>query len=310
MNYELLERCDEFMQYHAIMKHALGINGTGEECAVGAYYYLITGAFPDTVRIQECRELLRRRSGVFSGFRAHGSDILACMLAADSDPEYRLELTILAHQYLRTEFTDTSYLPILAFFFTEYLREDQFGRYTAKAKQVYGMMRDQHIMLTSYEDVIFSGLFAMSGRDLKQLTDEAEAIYQYLKPAFTFNGNALQTLSHALALCQGGPVDKAERTGYLWRLLQKQRIRFPKSFPIAALGILANSGIEAEVICRDFLKAQEQLKELVHGLFSSKETRYYFTVLVLASYYLINSTEMTAAVIIRMIVLLAASDSA
>jgi hypothetical protein len=47
-----------------------------------------------------------------------------------------------------------------------------------------------------------------------------------------------------------------------------------------------------------------------HRLFPSKENRYTFAVLVLASYYMINSKEMTAAAIVRTIVLLISAAQA
>ncbi|MBR4446640.1 MAG: DUF4003 family protein [Solobacterium sp.] len=308
MNHELLERCDEFMQYGAIIQKAIGADY--EECGVGAYYYLSSGAFPDAERIRTCKTLIKKRNGFFSDFRGYGLDILACMLAATDDPEYRLEVAILAYQYLRAEFESSSYVPILAFFFSEYLKEEQFELYTARAKEIYNKMDKQHLLLTGYEDLVFAGLFAMSGRSLEDLTEESEMIYKYLRSDFIFNGNPLQTLSHALTLCTGEPIKKAERTRDLLQILQKHRIHFPRSFPIVALGILANSGIDPTVICSDFMVVQDKLREMDHRLFPSKENRYTFAVLVLASYYMINSKEMTAAAIVRTIVLLISAAQA
>lgn len=309
MSDDLFERCEEFVQYHGIIKEALGLSGSSEEFPVGAYYFMTAGVYPDIDRIRICRELLRKRTGVFSSFRSYCEDIMACMLACEEDPEYRLELSILAHRYLRMHLPDTAYLPVLAYFISESIPETEYERYARKTNEIFGAMNDDHRLLTGAEDVLFAGLFALSGRRYPSLLSESEEIFAFLRPEFSFNGNVLQTLSHALTLCTGEWRVKASRLLGMYRKLTSDRIRFPKSFQIVTLGILVNSGIDIDTIHEDFLYAESCMQELLPSILIGKQDRYAYAVLVLAAYYMINSTEFTAAAILKMIVILITSSS-
>lgn len=80
-----------------------------------------------------------------------------------------------------------------------------------------------------------------------------------LKSAF-FSGNAVQTLSHALALYPGDPVVKAQRTLDLFRELKSRGQRWDTSYALPLLGVIAMTSNDQQAILSEVLDASDWLK--------------------------------------------------
>ena len=130
------------------------------------------------------------------------------------------------------------------------------ARYDALAtrtRRIYELMKSQHPFLTSAEDSVYAVLLALSAQTDEQLVAETERCYQLLKPEF-FSGNAVQSLSHVLALGDGAAEDKCERTLALYHGLKERGCKYGTSYELATLGVLAllpgeQSGAVMDDIC-------------------------------------------------------------
>ena len=119
-------------------------------------------------------------------------------------------------------------------------------------------MKKDHPFLTSTEDSVFAAMLALSDKSDDALLEEAERCYQLLKPNF-FSGNAVQSLSHVLALADGRAEDKCDAVLSLFEALKARGRKDGTDFELASLGVLATLPVPQESMVEDILEVDEFL---------------------------------------------------
>lgn len=260
MRQSLQSLCELFMENREIVKSAFSWEN--------AYIYPICAAiFTDKRRradadmLRQCRELLKEETGIFSNFRGAAKAATISMLAVSPSPEDKLNRAILIYSALKERFFASQYLPAASMIIADIAAPEQYEEIVARTRSIYELMKDEHPILTSAEDSVYAVLLALSRHTDEQIVEETERCYELLKPEF-FSGNAVQSLSHVLALGEGAAEDKCGKTLELYRQLRDNGCKYGTSYELATLGVLALLPSEQSgTIVEDIVDADAWLEE-------------------------------------------------
>ena len=304
MEQSLFQSCVEFITYRDICRQDFLWTAYRQVFPVCAYIYMNHRTEPNSEMTKLCKEILRENNGLFSAFRSNGEPIFVSMLATEEDPGMKMDAAQVAYTHLRNYFMASAYLPFLAMVMPDMMPVNQFDRFASETRQLYDEMNRQHTFLTGSEDVIFAGLLCVNReRDYRELVDEMEYLYANLKDTGVFHRNAMQSLSHALVLCQGSAQKKYNNLQELCYMLKSSGIKYGKDYEMIPLGILANVGIDLETVCNDLIEVYDFLeKENGYGFFGfGKTARLMHASMILCAYYSPGIIELSSAVIISVL---------
>ena len=223
--------------------------------------------------LQECKELLKQKVGLFSNFRSTASSPITSMIAVSENPERTLNNGLLVYQLLKKEFWSSTYLPLTAMVIAQMVEPHQFEAIAARTRRIYDLIKAEHPFLTSGEDSANCALLALSEKSDKELIYEIESCYQQLKPNF-FSSNAVQSLSHVLALGQGTAEEKCRRTMQLFNGLKEAGFKYGTSFELPTLGVLALSDGAKDKMIQEIVEINNWLsRQKGFGFFSTVTTK-------------------------------------
>lgn len=251
----------------------------------------------DVEQLRRCRDLLKARTGVFSNFRSTAKLAMIAMMAADSDPEGKLERALLVYDALKEHFWGSQYLPVAAMALSDAVPPEQYEDVAERTRSIYNRMREEHPFLTCSEDSVFAAMLALSPLEDEQIIAETERCYRLLKPEF-FSGNAVQSLSHALALGEGGAEEKCAAVLRLYRELKRQGYPYGTGYELATLGVLALLPADPNAVLTDVMQTDDHLSEQKgYGLFGPgrKQRIMHAGMLVVSDYIGPSDTVHTAA---------------
>lgn len=237
MNASLTNMCELFIENRDRIKREFSWNSS--------YIYPVCAAIftdkkqlVDVERLRFCDRMLKNYTGIFSNFRGTAKLAMVSMLSASPDPEQKMQKALQAYDMLKSHFFSSTFLPIAAVIMADMVEPDRYLHIAQRTRRIYDLMRRNHFFLTSSEDSVFAAMLALSSLSDEQIVNETESCYQLLKNNF-FSKNAVQSLSHVLALCDGDPQDKCQRTMHLYHELSSRGCRYGGSYELANLGVLA-----------------------------------------------------------------------
>lgn len=248
--------------------------------------------------LKKCKELLKQKVGLFSNFRATARSPIAAMLAVSEDPEWTLDNGLKVYELLKRNFWGSQYLPLVAMIIAQIAQPDEYERIATRTRAIYKSMKAEHPFLTSSEDSTFCVLMALSDKSEDILMDDAEKCYRILKGNF-YSSDAVQSLSHVLALCDGNAELKCQRTMELFHKLKASGCKYGTDYELPTLGILAMSGGDLDNIVADIVEIDHWLaNQKGFGFFGSisKKQRLMYAGILAQKEYSLDETMQTAAV--------------
>ena len=273
MREALLEQCDSFIENRDIVRAAFKMESSYMHPICAA---IITdkGKRANSERLKQCRDILKAQTGAFSNFRGLTKLALICMMSVDANPEQRLKNAQQVYDLLKGSFSGSQYLCVAAMVISELVDPGYYKQMAEHTRRVYNLLKSKHPFLTGSEDSIFSALLAVSKKTDTRILDETEQCYHLLKPHF-FSNNAIQSLSHVLALCEGSPRDKCEATISLFEHLKEEGLRYGTDFELPTLGVLAMLPVDRQTMIRELREVDEYLaRKKGYGIFGlSKRQR-------------------------------------
>lgn len=314
MKDSLNNKCDFFIQNRDAFKSAFPWESA---CfyPICASFFVDAGKIADIDYIKDCRALLKSRVNVFSNFRSHAELSIVAMLAACDEPEKRLDDAIEVYHGLKEHFFSSEYLPVAAMILSGDVEREKYGEICEKTRRVYDLMKSNHPFLTSSEDSVFSAMLAMSNKSDGEIVRETETCYEILKERF-FDRNAVQSLSHVLALSDDGfktPIDKCRDTLMLFDLLKGRKCKYGTGYELATLGVLAMLPCGIEETARDLMDVAEFLKtQKGYGFFGNfgRVQRLMHAGMIVTSEHLGASDAMVGAAVGTTLSLIAAQQAA
>lgn len=297
MNEQTRVHCELFIENRDRIKSVFGWEGGLIHLAC-AGIYTAKDKRVDEGTLRLCKELLKQKVGVFSNFRSTARSPIASMLAVSGSPERTLDNGLDVYGLLKKDFWSSVYLPMVAMIIAQMVNQNEYERIAARTRIIYERMKAEHPFLTSGEDSALCALMALSDKSDDDLIHDAEICYRMLKPCF-FSGNAVQSLSHILALCDGQAEEKCERTVGLFNKLKGAGYKYGTEHELPTLGVLAMADGNSDEIIREMIEIDTWLyAQKGFGFFSSisKKQRLMYAGILTQKDYAQNGTMETAAV--------------
>ena len=231
------------------------------EISLGAAaIYTTLGLEPDIAKMTECRQILKSSEGLFSEFRGMAEIIVLCKMALTTNPQQYLEnLKITRDALSAGKLFSTEYQLLAALSICDNAAGEEAVRYAEKTLECYKKMKQAHPFLTAGEDYPFAALLALSPRSTEIVMDDVEQCFTLLKQYFGSN-DPVQTLSHVLALSDAPAASKTAACTNLFEVLKKNGQKFGQSYDLTALGCMALTGADPQILTELFITADEHLK--------------------------------------------------
>ena len=286
-----------------------------------SYFYPVCAAmFTDRGRkadgetLKLCHNLLKSKVGAFSSFRGAATPAVVAMLALDESPEERLERSIELYGALKEQFFGSDYLPVVAMILSGMIGRERHGEVSERAGRIYQLMKEKHRWITSSEDTVFAAMLALSDRGDEELIEECEACFAELRERFSA-GNAVQSLSHVLTLCDDGVRTATEKCRDVIRVydsLKEKKNKYGMGYELATLGVIAMLPCGIDEAIRDLLDASAFLKtQKGYGVFGfTKAQRLMHASMIVSGEHLGASDTMAGAAVGSTLSMVAAQQAA
>lgn len=310
MNERTLARCKNLIKNKETMKSAFAWEDGLTHLACAGIFINKEQTANEEVLLQ-CKDILKRNTGIFSDFKSTAKPMIVAMLAANENPQLLMERGLKVYDLLKEEFMSSVYLPIAAMIIAQYADEARYAELAQRTRRIYKQMRADHPFLTSGEDSTFCALMALLDKPDEVLLGDAEECYKILKNNF-FSSNAVQSLSHVLAMCDGEPKIKCQRTMELFQKLKEAGHKYGTSYELPTLGVLAMADDNQDEIVAEMVEIDQWLSEQKgFGFFSgiSAKQRLMYAGMIAQQDY-INDKMMQSAAVNSVISLIVAQEAA
>ena len=310
MNERTLARCKNLIKNKETMKSAFAWEDGLTHLACAGIFINKEQTANEEMLLQ-CKDILKRNTGIFSNFKSTAKPMIVAMLAANENPQLLMERGLKVYDLLKEEFMSSVYLPIAAMIIAQYADEARYAELAQRTRRIYKQMRADHPFLTSGEDSTFCALMALLDKPDEMLLGDAEECYKILKNNF-FSSNAVQSLSHVLAMCDGEPENKCQKTMELFQKLKEAGHKYGTSYELPTLGVLAMADGNQDEIAAEMAEIDQWLSEQKgFGFFSSisaKQRLMYAGMIAQQDY--INDKMMQSAAVNGVISLIVAQQAA
>ena len=302
--------CNRFIENRDIVKSTFAWDSS--------YMYPICAAIitdkgmrAEQERLRNCRDLLKEQTGVFSNFRSTAKIAMIAIMSVDHDPSGKLQKALQVYDCLKEYFWSSQYLPVASMIIADMVEPVQYREVAAHTRRIYELMKSEHPFLTSGEDSVFAAMLALGKRPDEWIVAETERCYRLMKEKF-FSGNAVQSLSHVLALCDGPAEDKCRKAIELFDQLKDRGYRYGTDYELATLGVLAALPVERENIIQDMIDVTDFLADQRgYGIFGlTKKQRIMHAGMIVTSDYMKVDHTMSSAAIHAALSLIAAQQAA
>lgn len=269
------------------------------------------GLRADSERLRNCRDLLKESTGVFSNFRGTAKLPMIAMMSIDTNPAAKLKHALEVYGRLKNYFRVSQYLPVTSMAISDLVDPGYYKEMATHTRHIYDLLKSKHPFLTAAEDSVLSAMLAVSRKTDERIVTETEACYSYLKPHF-FSSNAVQSLSHVLALCEGSAEEKCVATLGLFNELKARGYPYGTEYELATLGILAVLLAERAAIIQDLIEVDTYLAgQKGYGFCGiGRKQRLMHAGFIVTSDYLEDSRTMSAAATHSTLALIAAQQAA
>ncbi len=316
MRPELQELCNQFIQNRDVIRDNFFWENS-------SFYPIAATIVTDkrisvrAERLLQCKAILENETGFLSSFRDYAKLSIISMLAVDNYPETKLRKGLAVYDKLKDYFWGSSYLPVAAMIIADMVEPVEYDALVVRTRRIYELMKEKHPFLTASEDSVFAAMLALSPLTDEQVVAETERCYQMLKPEF-FSGDAVQSLSHVLALCEGNAEEKCRKTMDLYNTLKTCGYKYGTDHELATLGVLAMLPVDKNVLIKDFADVNRFLEgQKGYGFWSSttKKERFMHAAMIVTSSYMDEDSDagmsaMNTAAISGTISLVAAQQAA
>ncbi len=237
MKKELEKRCQQFIENRDKIKEAFVWNGGLIHLACAAIF-TANNKSADIQLLFSSKQLLKQQVGPFSNFRNTAQAAIISMLAVSDYPGEYLEEGLDVYAALKKRFWSSTHLALAAMVIAQLTEKIEYMGIVERTRSIYDRMKSEHPFLTGSDDSAYCALMALSDKSDDVLLEDAQIIYTTLKEHF-FSANAVQSLSHVLALAEGEIEKKVERTIELYRQLKMRGYKYGTSYELPTLGVLA-----------------------------------------------------------------------
>lgn len=259
MRESLQALCERFIENRETVKQAFRMESS-YIYPVCANIFCARGVPADIDRLEAAKALIKEKTGIFSSFRGTVKPPVACMLSLRDDPSAMMEETLFCYDALKQRFWGSEYLALVAFLLADMTEPGEAAEKVERGRAIYERMKKEHPFLTSSEDSVFAVLMAFSPRTDDELVDDMEACYQTLRSRFP-SGNALQSVSHVLALSEGEPQRKTDRLTALYDAVIEAGGKYGRHNELATLAAVSILTDDVKAVAADMMEIDAFLEQ-------------------------------------------------
>ena len=251
------------------------------------------GTIPNKETLVKCNQLLKENTSSFSNFNSILKPVIVSTLSTYTNPQMNLKNALKIYDMLKKEFRSSEYLVVSSMMLAELnLDNDEYVHVINKSREIYKLLKLNHPLLTSNEDIVFCTFAALSPNPPEHISKSAEECYVLLKPYFS-SANAVQSLAHIISLYDGNPSEKVAKVITLYNTLKSKGYKYGKGYDLASIGILAMLPLTLDKIIEDLVYLDNFLStQKGYGLFGfSKCNKLMHASMLLCSHYLEDSIK-------------------
>ncbi len=246
------------------------------------------GITVDADKIKACEKILKKNTGIFSGFHGNMSMPVIMMLAGADDPEEKMKQANEFYKILKKYHSDSEHLAYSAAVLTDMITLERIEEIGERGKRIYQLMKKEHRFLTGSEDVVFALLLAFSEKSDEAMIEEMEECYRILKER-RFDEDTIQSISHIFTLAEGTPEEKCSRLTALFDALAAAGKKYSKNHELAVLAALSLSSTPVEELAAEIIAVNDELAQQkgYKGVFGTdKHTTLMHAVMIVSNYHM------------------------
>ncbi len=257
MREETLKYCELLVKNRDVFREAF-MWEDGLKWLAGAGVFTMNDQLADVDTLKQCKKMIAQKAGMFSNFSALARVPVTAMLAVSGYPDKLLDKGLEVYKRLKQDFISSSYLPMAAMIIAQMTGEQSYEETAVRTKTLYRQIRSKHPFLTNSEDSPLCALMAFSEKSDDELISDMEKCYRILKQEFIYD-NAVQSLTHVLALFEEPAELKCEKTMQLFHGLKEAGMKYGVHYELPTLGVLAMTNVPLKVVIQEMAEIDEWL---------------------------------------------------
>ncbi|GFP76905.1 DUF4003 family protein [Clostridium fungisolvens] len=236
------------------------------------------------------RDYIRSHTSWVSYFRGTNELILVNLLSGEENyPDVFNNVQAAYELMKRNGFRSSPYLPMAAYVIASTSEKAQWNKNVERMIKFYEGMKKNHFWITSPDDYVYAAILATTDFDIEETLNKIEKYYDVLNKDGFYKGNALQTLSHILALSEGNVEDNCRRTIALYKKLKGEKCKL-RYDALATLGLLALVSTDVDTLVSEIKEVYDYIHSVDGYGFWSLDTsnRTMIAASIVSSYYIDN----------------------
>lgn len=227
---------------------------------LGALLYAMEDKAADICAIEDCKDMIKENTGIFSQFKDTTYFMTSVMLSLREEPEAMLKGAISIYDDMKKEgFHASPYLVLAALSIALQKEPLEYQRIILTAKAFYDSMKEEHRFITSADDYGFAAMLAMTDKPVNLTVLEMENCYRILKENFSYS-NAVQSLSHVLVFSEEEAQAKCSRVVELYQALKNRKCKFGSGMELSFLGVISLLKEDTFKLAEEIAETNEYLK--------------------------------------------------
>ncbi|MGL4772758.1 MAG: DUF4003 family protein [Clostridium sp.] len=190
----------------------------------------------DPIRINECRDIIKNNTKMFSTFRGNCLVTTAVNISLEENPKEAFREIQNIYEKLKMHFSGSEYLVLASNVIFKARFDFNIDEIVLRTKEAYDIMKNHHRFLTSSEDIVTAAMIATNSSDFDKTFKEIEECYEILRESGFWSGDNLQTLAHILSLVDGTAKEKCEKVVKLNSYLLNEGVPL-KGYALPLLGV-------------------------------------------------------------------------
>lgn len=299
----------DYIENRDVIKKAIKLEST-YIYPVAANVFCAAGIKADADKLAECKKIIKKNAGFALYLKGMVLTPVAAKLCVADDPEAQFQKVLEMYNILKEHFKRSEYLAMLAALLAERTSAEKAESIASRGRAIYDMMKKEHPILTSSEDNIMAGFMAFSEKSNEQLIADAEKCYDLLRKKFSYK-NAVQTVSHILAMTDGEPEEKVDKLFVMFDMFKDANHKYGKHYELSTLSAISILDADAKELVDTVIEIDSLLdgQKGYGALGFDKKTRLMHAAMLTADLY--KDTDNTeAAVSASTIALIAAQQAA
>ncbi|WP_291653537.1 DUF4003 family protein [Clostridium sp.] len=211
-------------------------------------------------KINNCIDIIRGNSSIFSNFRGNNLLTTAVNLSMQTNPEESFNDIMIIYSKLKNHFFNNQFLVLASQIIYNYKNTNDIDLIVKNTRKAYDTMKKNHLFLTGQDDICAAALIATTSNNLEQTFLDMEECYNILRNNGFYSGNNLQALSHILSLFEGLPQEKCNKVILLDKVLRNQSVPL-KGYSLPILGVAALTNADYEKFATDLNSISNSLKK-------------------------------------------------